>query len=96
MFMDTKKQVRRIWAENRALMEANPVRETVTRKRSWKKFSLFDALAKGFELALQFTYKVFEAWGTHWAFFVFTTDGISPSATIKIKTMTELARIKLS
>lgn len=45
---------------------------------------------------IQSDYNVFEAWGTHWTFFVLTTEGINPRVTIKTKTMTELNRINVS
>jgi hypothetical protein len=51
--MEPKKETRRAWAKSRADMESNPQRKTLTNKSSWKKFSWFGLLSKGFELAIR-------------------------------------------
>lgn len=52
--MDVKEQTRQDWYANRALMESNPQRKTLTNKTAWKKFSWFNFLVKGFEMVIRF------------------------------------------
>ncbi|MCP3943128.1 MAG: metallophosphoesterase [Desulfobacteraceae bacterium] len=49
--MDIKKENRRLWAVNRAIMESDPMRRTLTNKKLRKKFFWFGFLIKGFEVA---------------------------------------------
>jgi predicted MPP superfamily phosphohydrolase len=53
--MDTKKEIRRDWAVNRAAMESNPSRMTPANKKAWKKASWFRFLITSFEIAIRFS-----------------------------------------
>lgn len=55
VLMGTKDETRRIWAINRAAMESNPLRRTLTNQKIRKKFSWFDFYIRGFEILIRFS-----------------------------------------
>ncbi len=55
MLSKTKKEARRKWAINRAVMESDSLRPTLSRKKSRKKNPWFELLVKGFEIAIRFS-----------------------------------------